>query len=79
MSIAAGPGVANREFPLATGPADYLLYADGRAIGVIEAKAEGHTLTGVETQSARYTKGFPDKFPCRRIEQFRSIAADLRD
>ena len=34
-------GVAIREFRLRTGFADYLLYADGRAIGVIEAKPEG--------------------------------------
>ena len=63
MNITAGPGVAIREFPLATGFADYLLYADGKAIGVIEAKPEGHTLTGVETQSAKYTTGFPAQFP----------------
>ena len=43
-----------REFPLKSGPADYLLYADCRAVGVVEAKPEGHTLTGVETQSGKY-------------------------
>lgn len=48
MNISAGPGVAIREFPLNTGFADYLLYAGGKAIGVVEAKPEGHTLTGVE-------------------------------
>jgi type I restriction enzyme R subunit len=63
MNISAGPGVAVREFPLQTGEADYLLYADGRCIGVIEAKPEGHTLTGVELQSARYTSGLPDRLP----------------
>ena len=51
MHITAGPGVAIREFRLKSGSADYLLYADGLAIGVVEAKPEGHTLTGVETQS----------------------------
>ena len=34
-----------------------------RAAGVIEAKKEGVTLTGVETQSERYTKGLPDGLP----------------
>jgi type I restriction enzyme R subunit len=63
MQIGAGPGVAIREFPLTTGSADYLLYAGGRAIGVVEAKPEGHTLTGVETQSAKYTSGFPANLP----------------
>lgn len=63
MNISAAQGVAIREFPLATGHADYLLYAGGKAIGVVEAKPEGHTLTGVETQSAKYTTGFPDHLP----------------
>ena len=63
MNISAGLGVAVREFPLKTGYADYLLYADGKAIGVVEAKPEGHTLTGVETQSAKYTDGLPDGLP----------------
>lgn len=31
--------------------------------GVIEAKKEGVTLTGVDTQSERYTKGLPDELP----------------
>jgi len=38
MNIAAGLGVAVREFPLTTGHADYLLYADCKAIGVVEAE-----------------------------------------
>ena len=63
MNISAGLGVAIREFPLSTGFADYLLYVDGKAIGVIEAKPEGHTLTGVETQSAKYSEGLPDGLP----------------
>jgi type I restriction enzyme R subunit len=36
LNISAGPGVAVREFPLEDGEADYLLYADGQAIAVIE-------------------------------------------
>jgi len=63
MDISAGLGVAIREFPLETGFADYMLDADGRAIGVVEAKPEGHTLRGVETQSAKYTIGLPDALP----------------
>ncbi|MGH8633545.1 MAG: type I restriction-modification enzyme R subunit C-terminal domain-containing protein [Burkholderiales bacterium] len=59
-------GVAIREFPLKQGHgfADYLLYVDSKAAGVIEAKKQGVTLTGVETQSAKYTKGLPDGLPC---------------
>jgi type I restriction enzyme R subunit len=63
INIYAAPGVAVREFPLKTGYADYLLYANGKVIGVIEAKPEGHTLTGVEVQSSKYTLGLPDKLP----------------
>jgi type I restriction enzyme M protein len=53
-NIHAARGVAIREFPLpGYGFADYLLYVDGKAAGVIEAKKEGVTLTGVETPSTR--------------------------
>jgi len=58
-NITAGLGVAIREFPTQNGPADYLLYVDGRAIGVVEAKPEGHTLAGVEIQSDKYTTDLP--------------------
>jgi type I restriction enzyme R subunit len=64
-NIRAARGVAIREFPLKSGYgfADYLLYVDGKAAGVIEAKKEGVTLSGVETQSDKYTKGLPDGLP----------------
>jgi type I restriction enzyme R subunit len=63
--IHAAPGVAIREFPLnpGFGFADYLLYVNGKACGVIEAKKEGATLTGVEVQSARYAQGLPNSLP----------------
>ena len=65
MDLFAGVGVAVREFPLKPGhgEADYLLYADGQAIGVVEAKPEGWTLRGVETQSSKYTEGLPEFVP----------------
>ena len=61
-------GVAVREFPLTGGfgYADYLLYLDGRACGVIEAKKPGATLTGVEIQSGRYAQGLPATLPAWR-------------
>ena len=61
----AGQGVVLREFPLEGGQgfADYLLYVDGKAAGVIEAKKQGATLTGVEIQSARYAQGLPASLP----------------
>ncbi len=63
--IHAARGVAIREFPLKPGHghADYLLYVDGKAAGVIEAKKKGSTLSGVETQSAKYSQGLPDTLP----------------
>ena len=63
MNISAAPGVAVREFSLKTGFPDYLLYAEAKAIGTVEAKPEGHTLTGVEPQSGKYAKGLPAGLP----------------
>ncbi|MBO3702425.1 MAG: DEAD/DEAH box helicase family protein, partial [Candidatus Accumulibacter sp.] len=66
--IHAARGVALCEFPLEAGHgfADYLLYIDGKAAGVIEAKKQGATLTGVEIQSARYALGLPRSLPAWR-------------
>jgi type I restriction enzyme R subunit len=67
LNIAAGRGVAVREFPLGTyGAADYLLYVDRKAAGIIEAKSEGTTLTGVETQSEKYSVGLAANLPAWR-------------
>jgi type I restriction enzyme R subunit len=66
--LLAARGVALREFELHTGhgTADYLLYLDGKACGVVEAKKQGATLTGVEIQSARYAQGLPGTLPAWR-------------
>lgn len=58
-NIRAGRGVAIREFVLDVGQgfADYLLYIDGTAAGVIEARKQRATLTGVEIPSACYAQG----------------------
>jgi type I restriction enzyme R subunit len=67
-NLAAAAGVAIREFQLQPGHgfADYLLYVNGKACGVIEAKKEGTPLTGVEPQSARYAQGLPPALPAWR-------------
>jgi type I restriction enzyme R subunit len=64
-NIYAHRGVVIRNFPLKSGHgfADYLFYVDGKAAGVIEAKKEGTTLTGVEIQSDKYKHGLPDILP----------------
>ena len=75
LNLYAGPGVAIREFTMAPGhgESDYLLFVqvDGTpaAVGVIEAKPEGTTLTGVEPQSDRYSTGLPEglKAPFRPL------------
>src|SRR6185436_17978752 len=59
MNLGASLAIAVREFPLETGPVDYLLYAGGKVIGIVEAKPEGHTLKGVEIQNRKYTLGVP--------------------
>lgn len=68
VNLHAAQGVAIREFPLNTGHgfADYLLYVNGKACGVIEAKKEGVTLKGVEAQSERYAQGLPAALPAWR-------------
>ena len=64
-NIHAGRGVAIREFPLNSGHgfADYLLYVEAQAAGVIEAKKVGST----PFQALRYNptntaKAFPNPF-----------------
>ena len=59
MNLFAGQGVAVREVVMAPGHGrvDYLLYVDQKAVGVIEAKPVGTTLSGVEWQSAMYAGG----------------------
>jgi type I restriction enzyme, R subunit len=53
LNLGAGPGVAVREFPLQSGEADYLLFVERKAVGVVEAKPEGTTLSGVAEQSEK--------------------------
>jgi type I restriction enzyme R subunit len=55
----ASRGIAIREFPLEAGFADYMLFVDRQAVGVVEAKKEGTSLSGVDTQSKKYLDGLP--------------------
>jgi len=63
ISLGASSGIAVREFPLTSGFADYLLFIDGQAVGAIEAKPEGTTLSGVSEQTEKYLKGLPVNVP----------------
>ena len=63
LNLGAALGVAVREFPLKSGYADYMLFVDRKAVGAIEAKPEGTTLSGVAEQSEKYLVGLPDNIP----------------
>ena len=56
INLSAGLGVAVTEYQTEIGPADYVLFVDGKPVGVIEAKKEeeGARLTVHEDQSEDY-------------------------
>ncbi|SNT76837.1 type I restriction enzyme, R subunit [Paracoccus seriniphilus] len=56
IDFTAGEGIAVREYQTDIGPADYVLFADRQAVGVVEAKPDnwGVRLTSVEEQSEGY-------------------------
>lgn len=64
INLSASRGVAIREALLKDrDEVDYFLFVDGKAIGTVEAKPEGYTLTGVEEQSGKYGKGLLEIYP----------------
>ncbi|WP_202901931.1 DEAD/DEAH box helicase family protein [Thermogemmatispora carboxidivorans] len=67
LNLGAARGVALCEASLKTGDADYLLFVDRKAVGIIEAKKVGTTLTGVEEQSSKYRHGVPADLPAARL------------
>ncbi len=69
MNVRAAQGVAVRELPTAAGPADYVLFVDRQAVGVIEAKKVGTTLTGVEPQTRKYQQSPKDELPAFLVEE----------
>jgi type I restriction enzyme R subunit len=66
INLSASLGVAVCELAVATGEPDYTLFVDNKAIGTVEAKPEGHSLTGVEEQSTKYVTGAPSNLPAWR-------------
>src|SRR5688572_101182 len=78
------PAVAIREFPLTTGRADYLLVVNKKAIGVVEAKAVGITLSGITHQSHNYSQGISNRIkawnnPLRFLYQSTGVETIFRD
>jgi type I restriction enzyme R subunit len=59
INLGAGLGVAVRELQTESGPVDYGLFVGRRLCGVIEAKAQGNTLSGFSEQASRYIAGMP--------------------
>ena len=66
-AVAAAQGVAVREVQTEAGRADYVLYVDRQAVGVIEAKKAGTTLTGVEPQTRKYQAAYPEEYPAFEV------------
>ena len=66
-AVAAARGLAVREVPTGDGRADDVLIVDHQAVGVIEAKPGGTTLTGVEPQTLRHRTSFPGKLPAFEV------------
>jgi type I restriction enzyme R subunit len=56
LNLHAGPGVALCETDVEGGFADYMLFLDAKAAGVLEAKAAGTPLVGVAEQSELYAR-----------------------
>lgn len=58
INLNAGMGVAVKEYLTDVGPADYVLFVDGKPCGVIEAKREeeGHRINIHEEQGEDYAK-----------------------
>ncbi len=63
LNLGTSLGVAVREFPTNSGPADYVLFVDRKAVGVIEAKPIGTTLSGVAEQSQGYMSDLAENVP----------------
>jgi type I restriction enzyme, R subunit len=54
INLGVSVGVVVREYPTNSGPADYIIFVNRKAVGVIEAKPDNTILTFVENQTERY-------------------------
>jgi type I restriction enzyme, R subunit len=76
MNLTASASIAVREFKLEKGHGyvDYLLFVDGSAVGVVEAKPAGYSLTSVEFQAQKYVAGLPVSLTARKPLPFAYIS-----
>ena len=66
---------------------DYLLYGDWKALGVVEAKKEGDTLTGVETRFTgshrriprKYLMAFKERTDAAREDALRTLTEEAQE
>ena len=54
INLGVSFGFVVRECPTNSGPADYIIFVNRKAVGVIEAKPDNSILTFVEDQTERY-------------------------
>jgi len=78
VNLYAGIGVAVRELVTNAGPADYVLFVNCQAVGVIEAKKKGTTLSGVEWQTVKYQTNVPDELPAFLVDREREDGSTVR-
>lgn len=78
VNLYAGTGVAVRELVTDAGPADYVLFVGRQAVGVIEAKKKGTTLSGVEWQTVKYQTNVPDELPAYLVGRQRDDGSTVR-
>jgi len=78
VNLYAGTGVAVRELVTNAGPADYVLFVNRQAVGVIEAKKKGTTLSGVEWQTVKYQTNVPDELPAYLVDRERDDGSTVR-
>jgi type I restriction enzyme R subunit len=85
IDFSASQGVAVREYQTDVGPADYVLFVDKQAVGVIEAKPEsyGEKITVVEEQSGNYAsaklKWVNNQQPLRYIYESTGVITRFTD
>jgi len=60
LNLGVGRGIALTEVPLKSGACDYLLLADRKPVGILEAKRQGTTLSTVADQSGHYGQNLPE-------------------
>jgi len=85
IDLSAGLGQAVREYQTDVGPADYVLFVDKKAVGVIEAKRaeEGQRLTAHEGQTEGYAsatlKWVNNKEPLRFLYESTGVITRFTD